>query len=159
MNKIDLVLFDCDGTLIDSEYVNNKSISEMIIGLGHKQFTLPYCIDYFAGCSVHDVINTLNRLGIEDHNAALEKMHQHAIGIARKELMAIKHVAETLEKITVPKCVVSNGENAIVREFLAITELAKFFKIDNIFTCELVIFICGKKNGKFLPRKMSCSRG
>ena len=140
MNKldIDLVIFDCDGTLVDSEYVNNKSISEMLIGLGHEKFTLHYCVDYFAGCSVHDVINTLERLEIKNPEEELQKMHEHAIKLAKKELAAIKNVKETLAKISLPKCVASNGEKHIVTDFLEITGLIDFFGHSKIFTRELV---------------------
>ena len=136
--KIDLVIFDCDGTLVDSEYVNNKSISAMLVGLGHKKFTLEYCTDYFAGCSVHDVINTLERLQVKHPEKALQEMHEYAMNIAQSDLRAIKHVPETLAGITLPKCVASNGERHIVLEFLEITGLDGFFEKDNIFTRELV---------------------
>jgi len=136
--KIDLVIFDCDGTLVDSEYVNNKSISEMLVGLGHEKFTVNYCVDFFAGCSVHDVINTLQRLDIKNPEKELQKMHAYAIKIAQNELSAIKNVKETLEQISLPKCVASNGEKHIVTDFLKITGLIDFFGHSKIFTRELV---------------------
>jgi len=140
MNKlnIDLVIFDCDGTLVDSEYVNNKSISEMLLSLGHEKFTVNYCVDYFAGCSVHDVINTLKRLDIQNPEEELQKMHDYAIKLAKNELAAIQHVKETLGKISLPKCVASNGEKHIVIDFLEITGLIDFFGHSKIFTRELV---------------------
>lgn len=136
--NIDLVIFDCDGTLVDSEHVNNKSISEMLINLGHEKFTVSYCVDYFAGCSVHDVINTLKRLDIKNPEEELQKMHDYAIKLAKNELVAIQHVRETLENIYLPKCVASNGEKHIVTDFLAITGLIDFFGHSKIFTRELV---------------------
>lgn len=135
---IDLVIFDCDGTLVDSEYVNNKSISQMLVNLGHKKFTTEYCIDYFAGSSIHDVIETLNRLGIENPNKELEKMHIYAMDLAEEELASIKNVPGTLETIKIPKCVASNGEQSIVRDFLRITKLMDFFTEERVFTRELV---------------------
>ena len=135
---INLVIFDCDGTLVDSEYVNNKSISQMLVGLGHTKFTTEYCIDYFAGCSIHDVVDALKRLKVESPEKELEKMHLYAMDLARKELSAIKNVSETLERIKIPKCVASNGEHSIVRDFLNITKLMKFFSEDYVFTRELV---------------------
>jgi len=138
VNNVELVIFDCDGTLVDSEHVNNKSISDMLISLGYHKFTLQYCIDYFAGCSVHDVINALNRLEVPNPDKVLQDMHKHAMKIAREELMAIKGVTETISKIKLPKCVASNGEKQIVCEYIEITKLNQFFSTDRIFTRELV---------------------
>jgi HAD superfamily hydrolase (TIGR01509 family) len=135
---IDLVIFDCDGTLVDSEYVNSKSISEMLVGLGYNKFTLEYCVDYFAGCSIHDVRDTLKSLKVESPEKELEKMHMRSMDLAHKELVAIQNVPETLEKIRIPKCVASNGEQHIVRAFLNITKLMNFFTEDSVFTRELV---------------------
>jgi phosphoglycolate phosphatase len=135
---IELVIFDCDGTLVDSEYVNNRSISKMLTDLGHHKFTTEYCIDYFAGCSIHDVIKTLERLNVENPEKSLEAMHIYSTQIAKDELKAIDNVPETLEKITIPKCVASNGERRIVLDFLHITKLIDFFSPDTIFTRELV---------------------
>lgn len=135
---IELVIFDCDGTLVDSEHVNNRSISEMLTQLGHKKFTTEYCIDYFAGCSIHDVVEVLKKLKVESPEKELEKMHIYAMDLAEKHLAAIKHVPETLEKIKIPKCVASNGEKKIVKDFLNFTQLMKFFTEDYVFTRELV---------------------
>jgi HAD superfamily hydrolase (TIGR01509 family) len=162
VNNIELVIFDCDGTLVDSEYVNNKSISDMLTSLGHPKFTLKYCIDYFAGCSVHDVIHTLNMLKISDPDKALKNMHQHAMRIAREELMAINGVLDTISQIKLPKCVASNGERHIVCEYIDITKLNKFFTRDQIFTRELVVkpkpepdlyLYAANAMGNFLPER------
>lgn len=138
ITDIELVLFDCDGTLVDSEYVNNRSISKMMIDLGHNKFTTEYCIDYFAGCSIHDVISTLKKLNVKNPEKSLEEMHIYSTQIAKDELKAIDNVRETLEKITIPKCVASNGERRIVLDFLHITKLMDFFGPEAIFTRELV---------------------
>ncbi|MCH9753487.1 MAG: HAD-IA family hydrolase [Alphaproteobacteria bacterium] len=138
IQDIELVIFDCDGTLVDSEYVNNRSISKMLTDLGHTKFTTKYCIDYFAGCSIHDVINTLKRLKVENPEKKLEEMHVYSMQIAKDELKAIDNVRKTLEQITIPKCVASNGENRIVLDFLNITKLIGFFASNAIFTREMV---------------------
>ena len=44
-----LVIFDCDGTLVDSEYLNNKVAAEVITDYGLEGYTTEKCIHDFAG--------------------------------------------------------------------------------------------------------------
>lgn len=47
----DLIIFDCDGTLVDSEYLNNKISSDLLIEFGLTDYTPQRCIQEFAGVS------------------------------------------------------------------------------------------------------------
>lgn len=135
---IKLVIFDCDGTLIDSEYVNNKATSDILTELGHEEFTIDHCISHFAGCSMHDVIDTLKKLEVSKPEEVLERIHKHAMKMAKAKLEPIQNVAETLKQIQIPKAVASNGERHIVVECVKITDLIQYFHTDHIFTRELV---------------------
>ena len=48
-DKYDLIIFDCDGTLVDSEYLNNKVSSDLLIEFGLKEYTPERCVAEFAG--------------------------------------------------------------------------------------------------------------
>lgn len=136
--EIKLIIFDCDGTLIDSEYINNKATSDVLIELGHKEFTIDYCIRFFAGCSMHDVLDTLKKLRIPNPEITLDAMQTRAIAMAKNNLAPISNAIETVKKITLPKAVASNGERKMVITSLSITGLSKYFDNNSIFTCELV---------------------
>ena len=38
ISNFDLIIFDCDGTLVDSEYLNNKVSSDLLIEFGLIQY-------------------------------------------------------------------------------------------------------------------------
>lgn len=137
-NKIKLIIFDFDGTLVASEGLNNQAISSVLLELGHKEFTFDYCLEHFSGCSVYDIINTLKNLNEKEYSKILKIMHERAIILAERNLQPVKNVIPTLQNINIPKCIASNGERNMVLHYAEITKLHKFFPRKNIFTRELV---------------------
>jgi phosphoglycolate phosphatase len=138
-NKIELVIFDCDGTLVDSEKINNAAISSVLLELGHQKFTLDYCINFFAGCSIYDLKNTLNHLKEKNIEKILETIQTRAEINAEHYLMPVNNVINTISQIKLPICVVSNGQREMVLDYIKITKLNQFFPKKNIFTRELVL--------------------
>ncbi|NQZ14862.1 MAG: HAD-IA family hydrolase [Alphaproteobacteria bacterium] len=58
-DKYDLIIFDCDGTLVDSEYLNNKVSSDLLIEFGLKEYTPERCVAEFAGTAWSNIKQTL----------------------------------------------------------------------------------------------------
>lgn len=137
-HKTSLVLFDCDGTIVDSEIINAQAMSEILIKLGHEKYTTKYCLQQFIGCSAVEIIQTLETLQIHNPHQTLEQMHHHGIKLAKANLKPIRNASETIRRIKIPKCVVSNGDRKTVLEFLKITQLSEHFKDHNVFTREQV---------------------
>ena len=137
-NNTKLVLFDCDGTLIDSESINAKAMSDILISLGHHKYTTSFCLHNFIGCSALEIINTLKKLDIKNPDQILHKMHLHALTLAKTNLQPIKNAIQTLEKLITPKCIVTNGDRNTVIEFLRITKIDTFFKAQTLFTRDQV---------------------
>lgn len=137
-HNISLVLFDCDGTLIDSETINAQAMSEIMIELRYTKFTTRYCLENFIGCSALEIIKLLNDLKINDPKHTLDLMNKRGIKLAKNQLKSIKNACETISSIKIPKCVVSNGNRKTVIEFLKLTQLSKHFKEKQVFTGEQV---------------------
>ena len=55
----DLIIFDCDGTLVDSETLYNTITSELLIELGFPEYTPERCIELFAGQAWSTIKKTL----------------------------------------------------------------------------------------------------
>lgn len=138
MNKYKAILFDCDGTLIDSEIINAQGMSDILIRLGHQKYTLDFCLKNFIGCSAIEIIETLEELDIKNPHATLDLMHNQALSLAEQNLQPMKNAIKMLNNIVHPKCLVSNGDRRTVLHFLKLTELDKFFPHNLVFTREQV---------------------
>lgn len=101
MTPLRLVIFDCDGVLIDSEPICNRVVAAVLTGLGWR-ITAQECERRFMGMSFHAMRPLVeDRLGRalpvvwEDNLAArvAERMAREAVAIPHAE-QAIRAVAE-----------------------------------------------------------------
>ena len=137
MKELKLVIFDCDGVLVDSEPITNQIFLDILQSYGlsipHEEFVAKYV---GSGMSVvkallhqhhhftlpDDFFSTFNVLSIE----ALEK-----------KLKAILNVERAIDGLRVPYCLASNSSPEKVRLMLKKTQL--FDRFDGkIFTSSLV---------------------
>lgn len=134
----DLIIFDCDGTLVDSEYLNNKVSADLLNEFGLTQYTPENFMAEFAGNTWTDIRLTL------------EARHQTKLP---DEIITtyIKRVNDALDKDLLPAkgaagfvkicnqhykiCVGSNGERSNVLKSLTVSEfIPTYFTEENIFT-------------------------
>jgi HAD superfamily hydrolase (TIGR01509 family) len=107
--KFDLVIFDCDGVLVDSEAVSCRAHADMLTRHGYP-ITADQVLERFLGVSDREA-----RLAIEaELGRALPAdfetlMKQAALDSYEDELRPIPHMAETIAAIQLPKCVASSG--------------------------------------------------
>lgn len=132
-----LIIFDCDGTLVDSEYLYNSITAELLNELGYEEYTPELCIELFAGQSWSTIRHTIENR----HNEALPNdIIPHYIRIAEKRMHhnfnATPHAKTVLNDFhgTHKMCVASNGERGNVIKSLEMTDLRHFFKDHHIFT-------------------------
>lgn len=137
MKKYDLIIFDCDGTLVDSEYLNNKVTADVLTEYGLKGYTVENCMRDFAGRdwkTIKSIIDEkhdidLPRYVIEDYIVTVqEKMSEYLKPIEG----ALDFVAGIANEIKI--CVGSNGERGNVTKGLSMMGFDPYFDDDNIFT-------------------------
>lgn len=142
--SIELVIFDCDGVLIDSERLAVKVDVAVLRELGWP-LTEAEVIERFVGRSDRDT-----QAAIEDHlgrrlpagwQAAVEQRHRRAFASG---LTAVEGVPEALDRITLPTCIASSGTHDHLRYTLGLTGLYDRFA-GRIFSAEDVA------NGKPAP--------
>lgn len=134
----DLIIFDCDGTLVDSEYLYNAITAELLNGLGFDEYTPELCIELFAGQAWSMIKTTLE----EKHGQAIPRdivdlYIKTANSRMDTDLQApdhAHHVLETLSAEGKAVCVASNGERNNVIKSLNVTGLFGFFDESRIFT-------------------------
>ncbi|MCI9864395.1 HAD family hydrolase [Rhizobium skierniewicense] len=139
-----LLIFDCDGVLVDSEPVSIAVLIEMVAHQG-VQISEKEAYERFLGRSVASMTKTLwEEYGIETDIDFLEHMRRILFERFRAELKAINGIAETLDRLSVARCVASSSQPERIRYSLGLTGLLERFE-PNIFSATMV------KNGKPAP--------
>lgn len=133
----DLIIFDCDGTLVDSETLYNTITSELLNEMGYPEYTPMLCVELFGGRSWTDI-----RLILEDRHQV--KMPHDIVrsyaDIANSrmdaELKVVEHALETVHHLynKIKICVASNGERGNILKSLKIAKLDPYFPEHIVFS-------------------------
>lgn len=139
MSRFDLIIFDCDGTLVDSEFLCNFSTSEVLSAAGFPQYTPEYCLETFIGAGQSAVWRTVQQ---ETGSVLPADVNQRFIDRVAANMAAMAKpapgIGEVLAKLApaYKMCVGSNGERPNVVGSLMATRIKHFFADDHIFTVE-----------------------
>jgi len=123
----DLVIFDCDGVLVDSELIFARVLAECLLavdfpatldeaitlGFGKNRATLSAAVEARFGSALPD--------------AFFETFAARSAAAFEHELLPVPGVENLLATVTTPRCVASNGHLDRVRQRLALTGLLPFF--------------------------------
>lgn len=123
----DLVVFDCDGVLVDSEVIACRAVAEALAAIGHA-ISAEAVADRFVGISNRDMYAALER----DRGAPLPagfdaEMNRIAAALFERELRAMPGLERTLATLTARRCVASSSTPAMLAKKLAWAGLAPWF--------------------------------
>ncbi|SJZ71190.1 HAD family hydrolase [Consotaella salsifontis] len=109
MTAIALVIFDCDGTLVDSEIISAKVESEIFTDLGHP--LEPAEIQArFAGLKLSRIIELLKEeTGMVFPENIVERIENETMSRLGQEVKDIAGAHEILDMIDLPRCICSNS--------------------------------------------------
>jgi HAD superfamily hydrolase (TIGR01509 family) len=128
MSPYQLVIFDCDGVLVDSERITNQVFAELLGEVG-LAFTLEDMFEHFVGHSMAQCLDKITALlgkpPPADFVATYRARTRRAL---ETDLRPVPGIAEALEQITIPWCVASSGEHEKMRLTLGVTGLLPRFE-------------------------------
>lgn len=129
MNKkrFDLVIFDCDGVLVDSELITNRIFVRMLNELG-LTLSLSDMFEQFVGRSMPQCLAVVTELlGRPVPDNFVEEFQHRSAAALRSELKAVADIETVLAALRVPFCVASSGTHEKMRTTLGITGLLPQF--------------------------------
>ena len=132
-----LIIFDCDGTLVDSEHLYNSITATLLNELGYSEYTPELCLELFAGQSWGTIRQTLEaRHGEKMPDDIIQRYMAIANERMTHDFDATEHANDVLHKLGTDRqiCVGSNGERNNVIKSLEVTGLLHHFDEDRIFT-------------------------
>jgi len=125
------LLFDCDGTLVDSEPLLADVMADVLTRAG-LPFAAPQYMEEFRGVRFANIVAELERrfgaLDDATREAAEAEMRRTMQTRMNTELQPIPGIREALDRLTEhPRCVASNGPEHKIRRALDSTGLRAYF--------------------------------
>lgn len=132
-----LLIFDCDGVLVDSEPIASRVLAEALSEIGFS-LTAQQAIERYTGISLPAVLAAVEDEWQQalpaDFSATLAARDRVAF---RTELQAMDGVAEALAGLPHARCVASSGSLEKIRDNLELTGLLELFA-PHLFSAEMV---------------------
>ena len=141
--KIELVIFDCDGVVIDSEVLSAQVLIDMLVDKA-VFIDRAYVQEHFLGCNFKAVTQKIadafnvelpERFEADYRNALLHEFET--------SLMPTNGIKEVLANLATPSCIATSSSPARTEKALSVVKLSHYF--DEVFTSSEV------KNGKPAP--------
>ncbi|MFE1798402.1 HAD family hydrolase [Streptomyces sp. NPDC059517] len=137
--RYDLVIFDNDGVLVDSEPLSNTLLAAYLTELGHPTSYEDSLRDYMGAAMhrVHDMV--AERTGERLPDDFDDVFHKRVFAAFERELEAVPGAEEVLEKLAadgVPYCVASSGSHERIRVGHRKTGLDRWFDDERIFSSQ-----------------------
>lgn len=137
----DLIIFDCDGTLTDTEYVNNQAVLDVLAEEGITHYDMEYAYHHWLGTTLSGLM-----LSVQMETGKMLPQNFAARCIQRGMQLQdgfLNPVAEAPELVKAAAqrfkiCVASNGEQKSVTHALEKTGFMAHFKPEWVFTKTLV---------------------
>ena len=130
---IDLVIFDCDGVLVDSEIIAARVEASLLTAAGFE-ITPEEIAETYSGMTFKDIMLRIEQIaGIPLQASLLTEAEALTDKRLAKEVRAIEGAREAVLSVTAPRCVCSNSTLERLDLMLTATNLKPLFG-DNIFS-------------------------
>ena len=134
-----LVIFDCDGVLVDSEVILNRIDAKTMTDYGYP-ITTEECIKRFTGMNYKTVIDTIfEETGLKMPYDIFKATHTQIEDVYKKELKPLVFSAlDCLKQMGIRRSVASSSPRDRVIKCLEISDQLQYFEDPAIFTSQQV---------------------
>ena len=123
----DLVIFDCDGVLVETEPLATQLFVQMFAEYGF-QLSYEECLRKFAGAVISKRLEvTAQALNWTPPADFLSIFDQRIIPLTERELKTVPDIHALIESLSVPICVASNGSRDEITLRLKLAHLTQRF--------------------------------
>jgi HAD superfamily hydrolase (TIGR01509 family) len=127
MRRFELVIFDCDGVLVDSELITSRVFAGLLAELG-LPVTLEFTLENFVGHSMQQCWEQVaGMLGKEVPAHWQSEFQLRTTAALEAEVQAVHGIEAVLDSLEVPYCVASSGSHAKMATTLGATGLLPRF--------------------------------
>ena len=142
--NLELVIFDCDGVLFDSEILSQKVLLALLKDKG-VDADAEYFRANFLGRTFENVTNKVAQdFSVMLNNAFRQAFREELFSTFDKELRRTQQVTTVLDKLSIRSCVATSSSPARVSHALKVAGLSDYFT-NSVFTASEV------ENGKPAP--------
>jgi HAD superfamily hydrolase (TIGR01509 family) len=132
MQDIALIIFDCDGVLVDSELIANRIFQAELNNAG-VPITLDHLLETYMGHSLKHCLELIcQQYGIALGSDFLAT-YQEKRDAALMQVKAVDGVDTLIRHLSLPFCVASNSASSKIHNMLTYAGLIDYFE-DNIFS-------------------------
>ncbi len=127
MSKPQLILFDCDGVLVDSEFIAAQVESELLTDVGYP-ISPEEIAERFAGLTWPSILMEIEREASMPISASLiEKSRKIMTERINKELLTVDGIEDVVRNLAYPKAICSNSNTASLELMLKRSTLYEAF--------------------------------
>lgn len=135
MAGLDLIIFDCDGVLVDSEIIAAQVESRLLSENGYP-IEAAALAERFAGLTWKDILLAVEKeAGIPIQASLLDKSERILDEKLARDVRAIEGVARAVSRIALPRCICSNSSSRRLEAMLKRARLYEIFA-PNIFSAK-----------------------
>jgi HAD superfamily hydrolase (TIGR01509 family) len=137
MIKPELIIFDCDGTLTDSEALNNQATADLLAELGYPQYDYQFCLNELVGMTMTAVKAMVEeREGVKLPDDFIQRFINMVLQRMKNGLRPVPGAVEAVDTLSAKykTCVASNGERDNVIQSIKAIGVYGYFGEDRTFT-------------------------
>jgi len=129
LHSFELIIFDCDGVLVDSERIANQVFARILKKECGLSYSLADMFETFVGRSSLQCMEIIEQQMGTAPPAGLETRYKQDINdVLAASVTAVQGIEQTLAEISIPYCVASSGSHDKMRLTLGKTQLLKYFE-------------------------------